>query len=228
MKNFQKKVTNVLVTGGSGGIGQAVCREFSRLGAFVLAPSRRELRLNNPGSIWNWLRRHSHWVPDVMILNAGINDPQAFLALKGKNWRNTLQVNLESNFYLIQNMAPKMIQRGGGRIVCVSSILARRARLGRCAYSVSKAALEMLVRSAATELAPDGILVNAIAPGFILTEMTRKNNSPQQIKKIIKDIPLGRLGCVDEVVRWIVYLSSTQNTYMTGQTIIVDGGYTLR
>ena len=86
----------------------------------------------------------------------------------------------------------------------------------------------MLVRSTAAELAPNGILVNAIAPGFILTEMTRKNNSPQQIRKIVKDIPLGRLGGVDEVVRWIVHLSSAQNTYMTGQTIIVDGGYSLR
>jgi len=219
---------NVLLTGGSGGIGQAIRREFSRLGASVLAPSRRELELNDPKSMWNWLRSHPRWAPDIMILNAGINNPQAFLSLKHENWRNTLQVNLDANFYLIRNMAPRMIQRGGGRIVCVSSILARRARLGRCAYSVSKAALEMLVRSTAAELAPNGILVNAIAPGFILTEMTRKNNSPQQIRKIVKDIPLGRLGGVDEVVRWIVHLSSAQNTYMTGQTIIVDGGYSLR
>jgi 3-oxoacyl-[acyl-carrier protein] reductase len=86
----------------------------------------------------------------------------------------------------------------------------------------------MLVRSAAAELAPQGILVNAVAPGFILTEMTRKNNDPQQIREIIQDIPLGRLGGVDEVVRWIVHLSSSQNTYVTGQTIVVDGGYTLR
>jgi len=228
MKNTPKKLKNVLVTGGSRGIGQAVCREFSRQGAFVLAPSRRELNLNHPGSIRKWLRHHARWVPDVMVLNAGINQPQPLLKLKDETWRKTLQVNLEANLLLIQAMAPRMAQKGGGRIVCVSSILARVARSGRCAYSVSKAALEMLVRSTAAELAPQGILVNAVAPGFILTEMTRKNNSSQQIKKIIKDIPLGRLGGVDEVVKWIVHLSSAQNTYVTGQTVVVDGGYTLR
>jgi len=111
--------------------------------------------------------------------------------------------------------------------VCVSSILGERVRPGRCAYSASKAGIEALVRTTASELASGGILVNAVAPGFVCTEVTTKNNSPQEIRKIKKSIPLGRLGEIDEVVWWILQLASPRITYLTGQTIIVDGGYTL-
>lgn len=216
-----------MVTGGSGGLGRMICAEFTKLGARVLAPARQELDLASPASVQKWLQENRHYVPDSLILNAGINHPQKFWQINNDNWKRTLQVNLESNFQLIRALAPGMRRKGGGRIVCVSSILGVRVRPGRCAYSVSKAGLDALVRTAALELGPARILVNAVAPGFVLTELTTKNNNPQQIRKIKERIPLGRLGNSDEIVWWIIQLASLRNTYLTGQTIIVDGGYTL-
>jgi 3-oxoacyl-[acyl-carrier protein] reductase len=119
-----------------------------------------------------------------------------------------------------------MSSRGYGRILNTSSILGIVTKEGRAAYSMTKAALNALTRSAALEFGAGGVLVNSLAPGYVDTELTRKNNSPKEMTSIISSIPLGRMADPQELAKVAGFLVSDQNTYLTGQTIVVDGGFT--
>ena len=114
-----------------------------------------------------------------------------------------------------------------GRIVNISSAYSFLAREGRSAYSSSKAGLDALTRSLAVEYSSDNILVNSVAPGFVDTELTRKNNSKSEIEKICSSIPMRRLASSDEIAKIVFFLSSEENTYITGQTIVADGGFSI-
>jgi 3-oxoacyl-[acyl-carrier protein] reductase len=163
---------------------------------------------------------------DVLINNASMNVPEKISKISWDTWSKTLQTNLASAVRLIQFLAPGMSSRGYGRILNTSSILGMVTKEGRAAYSMTKAALDALTRSAALEFGAGGVLVNSLAPGYVDTELTRKNNSPAALTSIIRTIPLGRMADPKELARVASFLVSDQNTYLTGQTIVVDGGFT--
>ena len=212
-----------LVTGGSRGIGAAIAEHLTDANWQVLVPTRSELDLSNSDSIDEFLADS----PKVfgLVLNAGINEPAEIADIDDATWQRTLDTNTGSAFRLARTLAPRMAETGGGRIVAVSSAYAGRARMGRAAYGASKAALEALVRSTAVEFASSGVLANAIAPGFVDTELTRANNDAAAISALLERVPVGRLAKPAEVASAVSFLLSPSNTYITGQTIAVDGGW---
>jgi 3-oxoacyl-[acyl-carrier protein] reductase len=216
----------VFLTGGARGIGAAIRQELVTAGYTVISPSREELDLASKDSVEAYLRKHADLVADVLINNAGMNVPEKISKISWDTWSKTLQTNLTSAVRLIQFLAPGMSSRGYGRILNTSSILGIVTKEGRAAYSMTKAALNALTRSAALEFGAGGVLVNSLAPGYVDTELTRKNNSPEELASIIRSIPLGRMADPMEIAKIAGFLVSDQNTYLTGQTIVVDGGFT--
>jgi NAD(P)-dependent dehydrogenase (short-subunit alcohol dehydrogenase family) len=216
----------VFLTGGSRGIGAAIREELVTAGYAVISPSREELDLASEDSVESYLNDHSDITVDVLINNAGMNVPEKISEISWDTWNETLQTNLGSAVRLIQFLAPGMSSRGYGRILNTSSILGLVTKEGRAAYSMTKAALNALTRSAALEFGAGGVLVNSLAPGYVDTELTRKNNSQEALASIIRSIPLGRMADPKELARVAGFLVSDQNTYLTGQTIVVDGGFT--
>jgi 3-oxoacyl-[acyl-carrier protein] reductase len=215
-----------LVTGGSRGLGAAIARELERRGMEVLAPPRAQLDLADPASIESFIRAHASARIDVLVNNAGINHIRPLEKLAPAEWQQMLQVNLTAALALTQGFTPGMRAQRWGRIVNVSSIFSLVARSSRAAYAATKAGLNGLTRTCAVELAPDNILVNAICPGYVETEMTRRNNPPEELEKIKATIPLGRLAQPEEIAHVAGFLCSEENSYCTGQMIVADGGFT--
>lgn len=214
-----------LVTGASRGIGAAIANKLIGLDYKVLTPSRLELDLSLDYSVESYLAKLDEPI-DTLINNAGINRIAKLENIQNEDVRDTLQINLLTPFRLIQFLAPQMKARKYGRIVNISSLWGVVSRDGRTSYSMSKTALNGMTRSLAVELAPFNILVNAVAPGYVMTDLTRQNNSPAEIEKISQSIPIQRLAKPEEIAGVVSFLCSEQNTYLTGQTIVVDGGYT--
>lgn len=213
-----------LVTGASRGIGSSVASALAADGWQVLAPTRVELDLSNEKSVSNFLTDED-LVIDGIVFNAGVNLPAPLGEISPEVWTSTLQVNAASTFSIISALAPRMAERGFGRIVVISSAYSRRARVGRAAYSASKAAAESLIRSTAVEFSGRGVIANAVAPGFVDTDLTRANNSEETIKDLLERVPRGRLAQTEEVARAVAFLMSWNNDYITGQTLAVDGGF---
>jgi len=216
-----------LVTGAARGIGAAIAEALRAQDVSVLQAGRADLDLSDAASINAWLGRHGGAV-DILVNNAGINVLNDIEAVTPEDWSAMVQVDLTAPLQLIQGIAPGMRARGWGRIVNISSIFGVVTRERRGAYSAVKAGLNGLTRTAAVELAPSGVLVNSVCPGYVATDLTRQNNSPADIEKIEATIPLGRLAAPDEIARLVAWLCSEANTYLTGQTILVDGGFTCR
>jgi 3-oxoacyl-[acyl-carrier protein] reductase len=214
-----------LVTGASRGIGEGIARKFREEGAKVLAPARNEMDLSTPEAIDAFLSRLD--VPvDILVNNAGINIPGNLQEISEPDLRETFRCNLDAPIRLAQGLAPGMKERRYGRIVNISSVWSVVCRDSRLAYTASKAALNGVTRALAIELAPSGILVNAVAPGYVDTEMTRRNNTPQEIERVRARIPLGRLSRPEEIAELVAFLASERNSCVTGQVIVADGGYT--
>lgn len=215
-----------LVTGGSRGIGAEIAIALRRDGVDVIAPSRSELDLLDPASIDDYIESHRDDGIDILINNAGINPIAALGDVSADDWARTMQVNLTAPFRLIQGFSPGMKSAGWGRVVNISSIWAVAAKGGRAPYSAAKSGLIGLTRTTALELAPHGVLVNAVCPGYVETELTRANNPPEQLAVIRGTIPLGRLAQPEEIARFVAFLSSADNTYLVGQSLVIDGGFT--
>jgi NAD(P)-dependent dehydrogenase (short-subunit alcohol dehydrogenase family) len=214
-----------LITGGSRGIGAAIVRKLTADGYDILAPTRQEMDLESNESIISYLARKLDQI-DILINNAGINHIALLGDINDQQVNDTLQVNLLAAFRIIREVAPCMQKKRFGRIVNISSIWSIVNRPGRINYTISKSAINGLTRSLAVELAPYNILVNAIAPGYVATDLTRQNNSESELENIRKTIPLQRLAEPDEIANLVAFLCSEQNTYMTGQTLVLDGGFT--
>jgi 3-oxoacyl-[acyl-carrier protein] reductase len=219
--NAKKKA---FVTGASKGIGAAIVALFERQGYTVIAPLHRELDLASPASVDSYLSRMPQEA-DILVNNAGVNRINLIDDVIDKDIDEIMTVNLVSPMRIIRAMALSMIQRKYGRIVNISSILSFVSRPGRSVYSSAKAGLNALTRSLALELGRDGILVNAVAPGYVNTELTKSNNSVEEIRRIVARIPLGRLAEPEEIAKLIAFLCSDDNSYITGQTILIDGGF---
>ena len=214
-----------LVTGASRGIGLTIADELAGQGHTVLRPSRRELDLHDPASINAYCSKLTDPV-DILINNAGINPLLHISDLKAETIHEVLQVNLVSAMLLTSRLAPAMADRGWGRIVSVSSIWSIRGREKRAMYAASKAGLDAFTRVAAVEFGPRGVLVNAVAPGFIDTELTRANLSKEELAAVGRAIPVGRLGSIESIAKVVGFLASDANTYVNGRVMVADGGFT--
>lgn len=218
------KKSTALVTGASRGIGAAIATKMRNEDILVLTPSRLQLDLSSNESIDTFLS--SLDVPvDILINNAGINTIAHTIEVSDQNIENTLQLNLVAPLRLIRGIIPQMIQRRFGRIVNVSSIWSVVSKPGRVTYAASKAGLNSLTQTLALELAPYNILVNAVAPGYTNTELTKMNNTADQIEEIKKLIPLGRLAEPEDIAEVVYFLCSQANRYITGQVVLADGGF---
>ena len=213
----------VLLTGGSRGIGAAISNKLKAGGWSVEAPPRQELDLEQSSSVDSFLERRGNW--DGLVLNAGVNEPENFQNISDDSWQRTFTVNVESAFRLLRTIVPGMAGRGFGRIVVLSSLYSIRAREGRAAYSASKASLEALVRSITVEFAGRGVIANGVAPGFVNTELTRNNNSPEAISNLLSRVPVGRLAEPSEIADAVFFLMRPNNEYVSGQVLVVDGGW---
>lgn len=223
MPNSQK---TVLITGASRGIGASISEVFTQRGWDVVRPGRDELDLASAVSVRDYCRSLKEAKIGALVNNAGVNHPASLAEIDDAKWDEMLRVNLTSVRLLTEAVVPAMSARGWGRIVNVSSIFSLVARSKRAAYAATKGAVNAFTRATAVELAPRGILVNAVCPGYIGTDMTRANNSTAELEAIERTIPLGRLGHPDEVGRIVAFLCSDDASYITGQLIVADGGYT--
>lgn len=218
------KRKTALITGGSRGIGSAISTCFKTQGIKVLAPTRKEMDLLSDRSIDAYLD-HLKEPVDILVNNAGINLIAPIAELTDKNIKDTFQINLLAPLRIIRKLAPRMIKRKYGRIINIGSIWGLITKPKRITYTITKSGVAGLTRSLAIELAPYHILVNCVAPGYVNTELTKKNNSLAELSKIKNAIPLRRLCEPCEIAEVVLFLSSEKNSYITGQTIIVDGGY---
>lgn len=214
-----------LVTGASRGIGKAIAQKFEREGWKVHCPSRQELDLAEPESIEAYFQNYAGEL-NTVVNNAGINPIGTIELTTLENTQNTINVNLIAPL-LVSRFAYPFLRRARGvrRVVNIGSIWGVVSKPGRSIYSMSKSGVVGLTRTAALEWASEGILVNTLAPGFTRTELTMKNNTIEDLDKITAMIPLNRLAEPEEIAKAAFFLGSEQNSYITGQTIIIDGGY---
>lgn len=217
----------VLITGGSRGIGAAIAARLQDEGLRILTPSSKALDLSSTVSIDAYLSQLTDPI-DILVNNAGINRLGSIDEISAKDFEEVIQMNLLGHFRLTQGLVKGMKARRYGRIVNISSIWSLVSRERRVTYSAAKAGLNGLTRALALELAPYHVLVNAVAPGYINTELTKKNNPPEALERIVEEIPLGRLGEPSEIAECVAFLCSPKNSYMTGQVIVLDGGYLCR
>ncbi|MCR5773775.1 MAG: SDR family oxidoreductase [Lachnospiraceae bacterium] len=223
---FQDKC--VFVTGGSRGIGKTICETFKTMGAKVIAPGRDEMDLSEPESVERYIKGHEEIVPDIFVHCAGMNKLASIEEVTDDVINTVFQVNFFSAVKLCTAFAKGMKENGCGKIVFVSSLYATVTREQRIPYTSSKNALTGLMKTLALELAPYGTMVNAVAPGYVMTDMTKKNLSQDDIKEISANIPTGRFQEEQEIADLIAFLCSDHNKSITGQLISVDGGFLCR
>lgn len=228
----------VYVTGASRGIGRSIAQSFYAAGAYVVGTYKNsEGELDDFCAEWfksdfediasiKECAAHIKTIqPDILINNAGINVNSPFLEIQLSNFQKINQVNLLAPFLLCQAALPHMLNQGWGRIVNISSVWGKISMSGRAAYSASKFALDGLTLSLSSEYAKFGIIANCISPGFIDTDLTRKNLSDEGIQNLMSRVPISRLGIPDEIAKLVLWLSSDENTFIAGQNISIDGGF---
>ncbi len=162
-----------------------------------------------------------------MINNAGININHNIASLDYKILNKILTINLESAIQIASLVSKSMIKKKSGKIINIGSIWSEISKSKRSVYSASKAGLVGATRGIAIDLAKYNILVNSISPGFVNTSLTKKNLRKEEIKNIKKDIPLQKFANVDDIANYVIFLSSDLNTYMCGQNILIDGGFSI-
>lgn len=160
---------------------------------------------------------------DVLVNNAGITRDTLLLRMTEQDFDSVLNVNMKGAFCTMKNIVPIMMKQRSGRIINISSVVGMVGNAGQINYSASKAALLGMTKSLAKEVASRGILVNAVAPGFIATRMTDQLNDAQK-EAIMNQVPLRRMGTPKDIANAVAFLASDRASYITGQTLVVDGG----
>jgi 3-oxoacyl-[acyl-carrier protein] reductase len=236
-----------LVTGGSRGIGQAICRELAAAGAAV-AVNYRETRDAAEAVVAEIAAAGGRAVAlqadvtreaavrglvaatleslsrlDILVCNAGLVRDRLAAAMSLDDWETVIATNLRGPFLCIREALPTMMASKSGSIVVLSSIAADHGSRGHCSYSAAKGGVNSLVRSLAVELAPKRIRINAVSPGVILTDMTKRIRNMAG-EEVVSQIPLGRFGEPAEVARAVRFLASSEASYITGEILHVTGG----
>lgn len=214
-----------LITGGSRGIGKAIADLFRERGIQVIAPTRQEMNLSDNKSIESFCASIEGPI-DIIVNNAGINTIATLDELSEDKLDDMIQINMKAPIRIVQCLKDKLTSNKISHVVNVSSIWGFVSKEGRCGYASAKTGIIGTTRTMALELGKYNVLVNAIAPGFVNTELTKQNNSPEEIAKIEKMIPIGHMAEPEEIAKFVYFLSSEENTFITGQTILIDGGYT--
>ena len=236
----------VIVTGGTRGIGASLANAFCLTGAKVLITGTKneddvnldisnhknnvhyhQLDLLSNESVQQFLYAVNKLDKvDVLINNAGVNKIKTISEISEEDWDWINAVNLKGPFLLSRNVSEKMKQQESGKIINIASIFSVVSKEKRAAYSSTKWGLIGFTKAVALDLAPFNVLVNAVSPGFVDTALTRRIIGPKNIKKLVETIPQKRLANTDEIANVVLFLCSDLNTYITGQNIIVDGGFT--
>ncbi|MGC1575899.1 MAG: glucose 1-dehydrogenase [Beijerinckiaceae bacterium] len=239
-----------LVTGASSGLGRRFALVLAQNGASVVLVARRKERLealaaeieaaggralpvaadvgNRAEIARGFDAAQAKFGPvTVVINNAGVAKPQSFLGMRDETWQETLDINLDAVVATAQEAARRMVASGGGAIVNIASILSFGVQKGNLAYAVSKAAVLQATRAMALELAPKGVRVNAIAPGFFSTEINADYLASPQGEAMSRAVPMGRFGQEGELDGALLLLASRAGSFITGATIVVDGGHML-
>lgn len=239
-KNVLKNKT-VVITGATKGIGEAIFNAYKNENVEIIVTGRNlkrkkidkiqyfPLDLKDKKSIIvfvNYLKTKNRI--DILINNAGINIISEFTDIKKKDWDDVLAVNLTGPMLIAQTVAKIMKKNGGGHILNISSIWGIIGKEKRHAYSAAKTGLIGLTKTMALELAKYNILVNALCPGFTVTKLTESILSKKEIKELSCQIPLGRFATVNEIAQTAIFLCSNKNSYITGQAIVIDGGFTVK
>jgi len=233
------KDKKLLVTGGTGSIGNSICNYFNINGCNEIYSTTtnlnkvisdqdyikfKELNLNNIENIN--LEEFFDFEVDYLVLNAGLNKDNIFLRMSSDDWNNVINVNLNSSFHLLKHFTKKMVKKRFGRIVFISSVVAHTGNPGQVNYTASKAAISGMVKSLALELSTRNITVNSVAPGFVKSNMTDKLNEDQK-NNILERIPMKKLGDSSDIAKAVGFLCSENANYITGQTLHVNGGLAL-
>lgn len=214
----------LFLLGGGGEIGSAIKEKFQSCGYEVISPRSRELDLSSLCAVEAYLGKFTGPV-DALVYCAGYNNPAEMGRLSLQEIERSWHINTLSFAWIVSKLRPVFEQQKRGRILGISSLYGTISREGRAAYAMSKHAMNGLVQTMALELGPYGVLCNTLSPGFVLTKMTVKNNTPQTLAAFERKIPLGRLASTTDIAQVAYFLCSEQNTYLTGQDIVVDGGF---
>ncbi len=240
MISFKNK--NVLITGATGRIGNELVKKFITLGANVLATGTKSEKLDTIKKKYPDIRikkfdisehpRIEEFIDnvvlelgglDVLVNNAGINMDNLSIRMKDEEWIKVINVNLSSTFLLSKHSIRKMLKSKFGRIVNITSVVGHTGNLGQSNYAASKAGIIGMSKSLAAEYAKKNITVNCVSPGFIVSDMTM--NIAEKVKLYLTSkIPMGKLGTGEDVSNCVAFLSSDQASYITGETIHVNGG----
>ncbi|MCT4565037.1 MAG: 3-oxoacyl-[acyl-carrier-protein] reductase [Maledivibacter sp.] len=236
-----------IVTGGSRGIGKAIALKLAKYGANIVVnytsnsnmaeETVNEIRdlgrkalaikadVSNADDVKNLVKEvgKSFESIDILVNNAGITKDSLLIRMKDEDWDKVMNVNLKGTFLCTKLVGKKMMKQRSGSIVNITSVVGIIGNAGQANYSASKAGVIGFTKSTAKELAVRGINVNAVAPGFIQTEMTEKLTE-EVVENYEKNIPLGKLGKPEDVANVVAFLCSEQAAYVTGQVINVDGG----
>ena len=244
MSQLENKIA--VVTGAGRGIGKAIALKFAAEGADVVCVSRTEANSQQTADEIKALGRQAwaHAVDvgeaasveacakqiledcgkvDILVNNAGVTRDTLLMRMSEEDWDTVLDTNLKGAFLLHKAFARAFMKQRSGRVINVASVVGLMGNAGQCNYAASKAGLIALTKSIAKELASRGVNVNALAPGFIDTDMTQALND-QQREEIQKNIPLGRLGSAEDIAEAALFLAGPASAYITGQVLTVDGG----
>ena len=240
MINFKNK--KILITGATGGIGGALIKKFISLGGTVLATGTKseklelikknyptvkvkKFNLSEHSAIEQFINLTSSELGglDILINNAGINADNLSLRMKDDEWKKVVDINLTSTFLLSKYAIKAMLKNKFGRVVNITSIVGHTGNLGQANYSASKSGIIGMSKSLAIEYAKKNITINCVSPGFIVSDMTE--NIAEKVKVFLTSrIPMGKLGTGEDVSNCVAFLSSDSASYVTGETIHVNGG----